>query len=1676
MIKNNVYYEFFASYTMPNPDEVGYWVDLGANSKGKIIKVYNPDIKAWVKITDATSEDAVSPFIGSNGNWWIDNRDTGIPATGKNPYIGSNYNWYVYDPEKLDYVDTGVPSKGKSAYDLAVDYGFNGTEKEWVESLSKPSLDAASAAFNAANKANDAAERAENAADDANEASDLANNAADRAEELADNPPKVIDNMWYTYDFDLKKYVSTGITAMKNPMGITRSYSSEEEMYADFNNPDVQLSDIVIINTDDVEDPENARLYLKGDSNWIFITDLSGSQGIKGESAYQLAVQHGFIGTESEWVQSLKQPALDAAEQANNAISTISALQSEIEIAEENRSIAEESRADSEKIRINNENERIRTESLRATSEVAREHAEIDRTRAENIREDNEDARIQNEEDRVENELLRQSDENVRDSKEAIRQYNEQTRINSENARIAKENSRVEAEKLRESKIKEIIVAEESRVEAESNRNSQESIREKNETIREANETDRQNNITSSINSLNEAKKASEQATTNANVAASNANVQAKKAEELANHPPTIVDNYWYVWSTELNNYTNTGFLSTGTPGESPKIIDGTWWIFDNNTGKYSNTNISVSSDYVLTKEKIENVFTGDIITHTHDKYYLRDAPKTGNQYVRQSGEWKEVVIPEIDLSNYLSKDNVEDYEPTSDYNPATKKYVDDTVAAVDVTDQISGKADKTYVDNQLDTKVDKITGKGLSTNDYTTAEKDKLAGIETGAEVNVNADWNATSGDAQILNKPTIITESQVDQKISAAVGSVYKIKGTIANYESLPTENVTVGDVYNIEDTGANYVAIEINPSIVWDKLSETVDLSGYLTKTDAGNTYLSKNDATTTYQPKGDYLTSIPSEYVTDTELTAKDFATTSEVNAKLTNYSTTIQMNTAISAATSDKLDSSAYTAADVLTKVKTVDGADSGLDADLLDGKQGSEYALKTDIPELITVDTELSITSTNPVQNKTITTKVNELITNISNADEIYISDGIEPTGNEEVWVDLSDDSFDDIVVTEAPKDDKQYARKNGEWVVVEGGGISGETVKIKVISNQAQPDNAINSVTITLEYGNNTKEFVWEGSEITTDVPMNMTYTITCSDIEGYATPEVQEYIAMATNTRNVTLAYNTTITTITVTSNNSTLFPTQVGVNLGSGLTKSLSGALVYTINIPTGTKYTVSGQKVLIDTEDSYREFDTPEQQTITATGVTQDVVLLYRGTKVTVNVTSDEGIIEPTISLSSLWSHTITSGVEKVFVLPANATYTFSGSDITNYITPAQQSIVLDETYSDKVITIAYTFLAEDAYAMWVEFDDTTPTTVLNRGGNLDVITSLTSKFKRCLALPQNDGTAAIAYLNANNSNKWEDGTEIAYSGDFHYVYFMVHFPKYYYRCEQTSTDKWKLYISEKQINDNYKEEKECLIGVFEAYNTDGKLTSRINTLSTASQTITSFFNQARANGSNWGLIDYRAHKTIANMFCAKYGNTNISTKNSSIPCSGGTKAYDSGYTGSTMSLGNNDGLSNTSSNFLGLEDCYYGKWEFVQGINIISRNWIVYDGGLNVDKGINELISAGYTNIRNAGTGASANNYITKISHGEYADVVPVAVSGGSDTTYYADYYWQNTGNRIFLRSGSSGDGSYCGVFVALADSDSSGSHTNFGSRLGFYGDIVIKTKDEFLALEPGFNG
>lgn len=135
-----------------------------------------------------------------------------------------------------------------------------------------------------------------------------------------------------------------------------------------------------------------------------------------------------------------------------------------------------------------------------------------------------------------------------------------------------------------------------------------------------------------------------------------------------------------------------------------------------------------------------------------------------------------------------------------------------------------------------LNDKVDKVTGKGLSTNDYTTAEKNKLAGvsitsnvgsdtftIEDGAGNTVDvfsvdfqslAYYRKTEVDGMMSGALTT-----VEGMISSAVTNMYKYKGSVATVSALPSSGNTTGDVYNVEATGMNYAW---NGS-AWDALGE-------------------------------------------------------------------------------------------------------------------------------------------------------------------------------------------------------------------------------------------------------------------------------------------------------------------------------------------------------------------------------------------------------------------------------------------------------------------------------------------------------------------------------------------------------------------------------------------------------------------------------------------------------------------------------------------------------------------------------------------------------------------------------------------------------------------------------------------------------------------------------------
>lgn len=207
-------------------------------------------------------------------------------------------------------------------------------------------------------------------------------------------------------------------------------------------------------------------------------------------------------------------------------------------------------------------------------------------------------------------------------------------------------------------------------------------------------------------------------------------------ANDTASHPTKIgSDNYVYEWNKAAKAYQKTGILVKGDKGEtgatgaqgeqgpqgakgetgargatgatgpqgaqgakgdrgengkSPIIKNASWWIWDEASGAYKDSGMSVSSQYTLTREAIENVLTGDVSSHTHSAYALMGhthtqyaaADHTHSNYALTTHKHTEYAAVSHTHDNYaLTGHKHTEYVPTtalSDYY--TKKEVEDMV------------------------------------------------------------------------------------------------------------------------------------------------------------------------------------------------------------------------------------------------------------------------------------------------------------------------------------------------------------------------------------------------------------------------------------------------------------------------------------------------------------------------------------------------------------------------------------------------------------------------------------------------------------------------------------------------------------------------------------------------------------------------------------------------------------------------------------------------------------------------------------------------------------------------------------------------------------------------------------------------------------------------------------
>ena len=212
----------------------------------------------------------------------------------------------------------------------------------------------------------------------------------------------------------------------------------------------------------------------------------------------------------------------------------------------------------------------------------------------------------------------------------------------------------------------------------------------------------------------------------------------------------------------------------------------------------------------------------------------------TGGAVDSVNGQAGTVVLTASDVNAYSKTESDAKYATKGEI-PSTDNFA--------TKEELAGKADTSSLDNYL-----------LKTDAQSTYE------TISGAQGKYQAKLTAGTG-------IEITGENVINVTLDT---NIYQV------VESLPEDSINPNKIYLVlnSESGESDLYIEyLYVNNKWEKIGEykaDVDLTPYLTKADAANTY----------QPKGEYLTSIPEEYVTDTELEGKGYALNTSLEAEVT----------------------------------------------------------------------------------------------------------------------------------------------------------------------------------------------------------------------------------------------------------------------------------------------------------------------------------------------------------------------------------------------------------------------------------------------------------------------------------------------------------------------------------------------------------------------------------------------------------------------------------------------------------------------------------------------------------------------------------------------------------------------------------------------------------------------
>ena len=971
----------------------------------------------------------------------------------------------------------------------------------------------------------------------------------------------------------------------------------------------------------------------------------------------------------------------------------------------------------------------------------------------------------------------------------------------------------------------------------------------------------------------------------------------------------------------------------------------------------------------------------------------------------------------------------------------------------------------------------------------------------------------NATNAALALkADKSDTYTKAQVDAKLSGA----YKVKGS-STFETLPKDNNVVGDVYNITnafnlggkhyDAGTNVVWTEDG----WDALSgsfDTTAIEGSIQEVadDLAQEILDRTQADTTINNNVSSLSNRVK--VNEDKLTiinGNESTTGSIANAikQAKSYTdTTVTAEQTRAEAAEQKLTSDL---ASEVTRAKGAESANATAIANEVERATGVEEALRTDVEDLTGQVSILEETKVNKVEGKGLSTndyttpEKNKLAAIEAEANKYVLPAatasalGGVKIGSNITLADGGTISITKANVTSALGVDPTttYVKKAGDTMT---GSLTIETTSdINLYSNIFVPSSRW--AVVRLKSGDEFWDVTTKSDSGFRIQKQGQTTTELVVDNSGNVTNTGYLKSKVATGTAPIQVSSTTLCTNLNadmvdgygVSNFNTDSVSIKRSIN---SVNQSNAENWIKLCTLPLTSQVTTQDKRVVFeivggtDVGEKYAYY-----ATLTAsTRVTENVELRILNSVDTISITT------------FIAGYVITSDKVEIWIRTSNQ-WGANTNIVCKYASTNADDILSSPATTQRpsnfVLGNIKTLDAPDWYG--VTWSETSSNPDCTRIGNMDMHRSLPiqsmmkpfsfqtlPQFKEQYVPLREDFVNSYYNHNTNIS-----GAQVSNASNT-----MIKIPEFWYTDDyvpSTKTHNLKLCPHAKP---GWYHHKEAYVSAYEVYKNDDRLISVKGQLPTVNFNRTDGRTWARANGfdgeAKWNLYTYEEHRAICHLFLVEYATRNsrkdVNTELTpegfrqgglGSGCTTGTATINGAQTWSFVPTGSSDSLgsgsgevtvtiqqtdqsgSNTSTitrkcnRYRGIENPFGHIWKHTD--DIISKYEAPYrtwyksvkpdQFATNKNNSYKPLCS-----VNNVNTG-----YKTEIKATPACDFFSMSVSGGSETTYWCDYNWDNTdtSEHCLLIGGDSGSGGSAGLFYLGSYAGVSYSSASVGSRLTY---------------------